>query len=67
MAKRSKTTKNYFLQKTSLLREPEIPSVIGKAARRGGSCSTDSLVVAKRFLRVNICGENSHLRQARNR
>ena len=31
-------------------------------------CSADSLVVAESFvLRINICGENRHLRQARNR
>lgn len=34
----------------------------------GVSCSADSLVVAESFvLRINICGENRHLRQARKR
>lgn len=31
-------------------------------------CSTDTSVVNQSlFLRINICGENRHLRQARNR
>ena len=34
----------------------------------GVSCSADSFVVAESsVLRINICGENRHLRQARNR
>ena len=34
----------------------------------GVSCSVDSFVVAESFvLRINICGENRHLRQARKR
>ena len=34
----------------------------------GGSCSADTFVVNQSLvLRMNICGENRHLRQARNR
>ncbi len=34
----------------------------------GVSCSKDSFVVNQKLvLRINICGENRHLRQARNR
>jgi hypothetical protein len=37
-------------------------------AIRGVSCSSDTFVVNQNLvLRINICGENRHLRQARKR
>jgi hypothetical protein len=37
-------------------------------AKVAGQCSVDTFVVNQSLvLRINICGENRHLRQARNR
>ena len=53
------------LQNETLDRRPAGNTGLAKVAVQ---CSADTFVVNQSYvLRINICGENRHLRQARNR
>ena len=64
----SYTTDNYLLLKIDIDKYGRTPAPNTGLAKVAVQCSADTFVVNQTLvLRINICGENRHLRQARKR